>query len=244
MDTAIAVSYGGDRVHTGEIDTILEPRLNVPRPGVTFFHGATGDGTDAVTPSQAGQYRLLRDLARRYPMTVAPLGGIQTWAQQLVVDRAIESMDFLEEELGCPEDDHVLFGGSMGSIAALIVAALVPTRVRCVVTYLTIPDLVSIYNEDVEGAQAPIGTAHGVTHPTPLPAGATPLDHVEVLSGIPWLGYYSTDDQFNTPQQVTDFAFDVGGTVVSLGALGHTQAHIAEVADRIDDVYGFIEAAA
>lgn len=245
-------SYGVDRFTTGFPDVIIKPRIPAGGPVVVYLHTASEDGGEAVNKDGFSAVNpilcALADVGYTVVSPTQPPTSFGNGAASpapgdaTAQGRIHDAITYARASLGCNTKPVVLIGASMGSTAALRYAMLNPTLVACVVTVLTVADLTDIYANNWSGFTAFIGTAYGVTSPTPLPSTADPYTNRLLLKGIPGMLHHSSDDQFSTglgsDNPIATFCADTGMTEVNVGALGHTNASIG--ATNIPNVLTFV----
>jgi hypothetical protein len=107
------------------------------------------------------------------------------------------------------------------------------TDCAAIVLILPLIHLDSAYQNDTGGLRAGIGTAWGVTYPTALPSHADPLTNLATVAATtpPVRIYYASDDSIeNSTFPASDLtSLGSNGSVINLGALGHTEAAIAAI---------------
>jgi dienelactone hydrolase len=126
---------------------------------------------------------------------------------------------------GIANDKAVIYGGSMGTTAAMNYARRFPARVACVVAVLPVMDVEDVRANNRSNLAAPIEAAYGglagwnAARPT-----HNPIEFAASLAGVPMLLCYSTNDPIALAGFVASFAAAVGPscTTLSMGAAGHT----------------------
>jgi hypothetical protein len=120
-------------------------------------------------------------------------------------------------------------------------AGLNPALVACVVTWLTIPSLDYVYQNNIAGWRSQIETHYGVTWPAPLPANADPngTQLRPNLAHIPLQLWHSRTDVYSdSSSPFATFATATHADARDTGTQGHTDASIA--ATDVDDMISFI----
>lgn len=228
----------------GQVGAILRPRISRTRNPVVYMHSASSDATESVgaaLPSvNSVVLRRIADLGFTIAANTQPAASVGNDTAQSRITDAIAAARAAGAHASAPA---VLCGTSMGSSAVLRFAAQNPSLVACVVTWLTIPDLLTAYDDDVNGWRDLIATAYGFTEGDPLPAG---IDYARgalatALTGVPILAHHSSDDAWwTTSSGGATFLANTGATEADVGALGHTDGSIA--ATSLPAIADFIEA--
>jgi pimeloyl-ACP methyl ester carboxylesterase len=235
-----ALHYKISNVFAGETDQLWMPRN--PRTGqygVILCHGYNTPDTysQATFPRSA---KLVSELARHGIPSVAGLFGGDTWANDTAMSRITAAHSYLATATGASSTKVHLFGMSMGNALALRYAALNPTKVASVTGIIPLSSIANMYEaNNPAGSRASIGTAWGVTYPTPLPAGADLLALAPTLQAntIPYRAYYSSVDQYIAVADVQALADAAGGTAAEIDSTyGHADAALTQfnVIDHIN----------
>lgn len=127
----------------------------------------------------------------------------------------------------------ILSGRSNGCVSSMLYAADHPEQIAGIVGFLPPIDAQYLYDNNTGGLQASYEAAYGITYPTPLPNGASPMDAsvLAAIADIPILLYYASNDTITTGgDKLDDFVAATNTTLVDVGALGHTDAAV-EAAD-------------
>lgn len=224
-------SLSAGRVQSGEYDQIILPRVQRPnRYPVVLCHGAQGSTLNATQPAALpGQFTLAEALwATGVSGINADWGGASTWGNDTTVTR-VEAGRVLMGSYGCDNSKVVLVGISMGFLTAMSYARAHPTRVAGLVGVVPVTNPVDIYSNNRNGFRTEIGTAWGVTYPTPLPTRANPSDaaNLAITAGLPCRLYYSTADTICLPSLLDSFASALPATKVVIDtSAGHTDGVI------------------
>lgn len=220
------------RVAAGEIDTYHVPRN--PRKGkrgVVLVHGFGG----GVPPQFAGGGVYASALAAGIVDAGIPCMSAEmadnAFANDTHMARITSAWSVLQGLSGCASDKVLLLGISMGGFATIRYASANPSTVAGALLILSGTAMLDGYNTNSGGFQAAIGTAWGVTYPTPLPAGADLLAECPAMLGrVPSVVYYSTVDTTITPNHVTEYAAASGAQAIVCDAtFGHSDLSIGEV---------------
>lgn len=205
--------------------------------GLIIDHGAAQDAFLAMTRSAAGsaldlhgQYALVCELARNFPMVVPDLGGGQTWGNDTAINAVGQARTFLHGAGGAKAGKDVLVGVSMGFLAAMNYARAFPGNVAGVVGILPVSDLNDIVTNNRGGFAGNVHAAYGGTYVEAV-HGLThnPTNYAATIT-VPVRLYYAINDTIVIPSTVTGLAAAIpGATATSLGALGHTEDAIAAV---------------
>jgi hypothetical protein len=246
-DAVSGSTYSQDRFTAGQIDVTIAPRLKYVRPPLLAHHSAANSPAEFVGTSTPSLERIAAMLGDEGYSIVAP-SGVATWGNGTAADEAATAMGRSKDALawaraappngfGQSSAPPVALGASEGSLWSIKYAARHP--VACVVCFLTICDLSSVYTANLGGFRSQIEAAYGVTYPAALPAGADPYrDHLAALSSVPLLCQYSSDDAYST--HIAEFAAATGATLINSGALGHSDASIAQA--DINQIRAFVRA--
>lgn len=155
-----------------------------------------------------------------FTLVAVDLGPADEWGNATSVSRFGEAVTLLGT-LGCATDKVCAVANSMGFSDAVHYAIANPTKVARIVGITPGWDITDAYVNNTAGLQADIGTAWGVTYPTPLPANADASANNNyapiVTAGIPGSLYYSTADTVIPPSTVLDCSTKLGwpATVIS-----------------------------
>lgn len=215
-------SYGVGRYQASEGDALCFP--HGPRRysrGCLVFGGRGSTAAGNLTFSSGQQ--LMQGLAELGIATMtADWGGPTHWGADLAVTRADTGRPYQATQQGTLGTSVVVLGISMGTVLALRYAMAHPTRVAAIALVLPVPDVQGMYDGNINGFQAEIGTAYGAR-----PSNAqNPASNTASFAGIPIAMWYSTDDPVALPTPTTTFAAATGATLTSLGAVGHTLDNI------------------
>lgn len=209
--THTRVGTGYSPTAPAETYKLWHPR--VPPTGqrvVVVCHGA--GGTYAVGPHESTF--VLGGLS----MIATDLGGAQTWGSDASLSRIDEAWDYAVSQLGVSNDKIILWGGSMGSLTALLYARENPANVACVGVALPIVDPEQVRSEDAGGYQSEIEAIHGVgTVPSPKRPNQNAGDYT-----MPVALWASVTDTVGDYTLAEDFAGDIGADFHSLGSVGHS----------------------
>lgn len=129
----------------------------VTTDGVLFFHGS-GE-TARTTYAQTLVRAMLEDIGQTSVVIMADF-GLQAWANNTAVARAVEAMNYGEANLGVT-GKWTLVGGSMGNANAFATAKANPTRVKGIagiIPLMSIPDIMA------KGVTAEVNAAYGGTY--------------------------------------------------------------------------------
>lgn len=219
------------RVQAAEIDWLWEPETVDPnKKPVVLLHGS-GSGNYGAFANGAfyASAQVAPMLAYSGRKVISGWFGSQTFANDTLMAR----IDSALTVLGVTEA-HI-FGVSMGGGGAVRYASLNPTKAASIMGIIPMADIDAIYQADRGGLRANIGTAWGVTYPTPLPASSNlAVAHGPVVAsnGIPRRLLYSTADTLVLPAEVTTLAASMGITAEIIDTtLGHVEGTIAKAKD-------------
>lgn len=222
------VTTRAGRIQAGELDYLFEP--SEPDPGkkpVILLHG-----------SGAGNYAAFVKGSNWASCVIGPMaawGGrkvIAGWmgSQSFANDTLMARIDTAMTVLGVTEA-HIL-GVSMGGGGAVRYASLNPSKTASIMCLIPLADIDAVYQANRLGLRADIGTAWGVTYPTPLPSQADLIGvHAPAIAanGTPRRVLYSTVDTSTLPAEVEALAAGMGITPEAVDATyGHTEGTIGE----------------
>lgn len=220
------------------------PRRSPGYPAILFFPSSGGssdqyyDASNATTGPRARLLQRLNDLG--FPCIADAMGGANLFGNATAttaVAAAYTASQSLTFRTGTPV---ICVACSMGNTTAVNWARQNTSKCLGIVSAFGLTDLVDAYVNNRAGLGAAVGTAWGVTSPTPLPSNASPLANASELGSIPWRGWGASDDTTCPPSTQTAFASAVtDGVYTQLGAIGHdddviTTAFDAMVATVID----------
>lgn len=253
----LASSYGTG-VYTGaERSYAVRPRLSNGK-AVLWFHGAGGD-TMYIDPSiaQAGKLRLVRGLVLRGYTVIAadfgPSSGNHLWGNDSMLSSADAVFSHLSSWGVTNTSKVALWGESMGHFCAANWASRNISKVSCLVGTIPACDAVSCYTVNgngTTGESVSMDAAYGGTvgvfiDPATLAARDPLTGLVGTLAGVPWRGYYTTDDPV-VGSQAVPFAAALtshGGTAtaVSMGTGGH--ADVPQLTIDLESFVSFFDSA-
>lgn len=234
----------GKRVVATEQDVLWLPRdwrktAQATNPyGVVYVHGHGDSATSGMDiSSKLGQFSLIKAMVDAgYPVLAMDLGetgvtpgGKDGWGNATVVARIATAFTYMTGvAVGAKTAKVFLVGVSMGNIGAMNYAKANPTKVAGLFGVIPACDMDDIYQNNRSNLRAPIGTAHGVTYPTALPAGSNPATSTGSLSSVPTRLSYSTADAIIIPATVTALASAIGATaLIHSTSLAHSEASVA-----------------
>lgn len=172
----------------------------------------------------AGRARFMQAVAEAGHVCLAgDFGGALTFGNPTVQARILAAWNWLQTHpLVTPGQKAIMFGTSMGNLSAVNFARANPDKVQGVISAFGAVDLTGTYQTNNGGFRAAIGTAWGVTYPTPLPAGADPVLNASEMTGIPWRGWYADDDPLVSTASSIAFADAMpDGQAFDTGSQGH-----------------------
>jgi dienelactone hydrolase len=213
MGDGYTVSMQIGRVQAGEFDALFEPRTPRHRYGAVLAHGRGDLALSYIRQAQCfldatnlpSGVRLAARLASNGITCIAAEFADNAWDDDTDMSRITSAASVLAAA-GCDPAKIVTYGVSMGAGAVARYAMLNPTKVAAGYGTAPVSDLNDFYNNNIGGWRAEIGTAWGVTYPTPLPSGADLPGQAHLASAIPWKLDYGTADDIVTPSTVTALA--------------------------------------
>jgi pimeloyl-ACP methyl ester carboxylesterase len=223
-----------NNIVTGEVDTLFVPgeRRDAAKFGVVLLHGSSADyqfvDRTRTASRQIGPLLAMAGI----PCVVGTMRG-NAHSNDNKMAAITAARTYMDTTLGLTGGKVGLLGVSMGGGDALRWAANNPTLVSCLVGIMPSTNILGIYENNTGGLRAAIGTAWGVTDPTPLPAGANLAAQIPAIdtANIPNRLYYATDDTLIAPADVIAAAALTGGTATSVGTGGHTDVPVQTVLD-------------
>lgn len=236
--TGYSVTSKSGRAEVGQFDAMFRPRITEPAVyPIVACHGANSQWHQWMSQSFPRMHQLLVEAANGgIPSVAAMVGGASTYGNPTSVTAVDTDLTAVATAVGCSDDKVHLVGASMGAGVALLYGIANPTKVASMTLCIPMASIIALYDNNNGGHRAGIGTAWGVTYPTPLPAGADILANAATLSGIPIRFYYATDDAIITPSDVTDLATAIGpSATVTATTGGHTDAGLLPTGFDFDE---------
>lgn len=241
MSSRVFLSNQVGRVKATEPDNLWTPDpLDGDKYPVILVHGAGATALNAFTRAAS--------FAESYLGPMVGYSGrkaVAGWfGSSLTTDPFANSthMDCIEDAITLTGAAKAhIWGASMGGGAAVRFASLNPTLVASIMCVIPMSDMQAMYAANRGGLRANMGTAWGVTYPTPLPTPDTDLigTHAPAVAaaGIPRRLQYSTADVLVLPAEATALAAGLGitGEVIDTTS-GHTETTI-EKAMNLDLSY-------
>lgn len=200
------------------------------RRGVVCCHSSTGDAAGCF--NQADWKNHTARLAEYFHLVAADLTNPQNWGNDASQARVADSWSYLQTVRGVPSGKCLLFGLSMGALAALNWAHDNPTKVAAIALGIPVVNLQDAHDNRgfaavIDSAQAYGSHAGYVSaEPTHNPAAA---GRQAALAGIPIKLVTSSDDPAAVESVVNAWAVSANGQggnvrVESQGAVGHTMS--------------------
>jgi len=216
------------RVTAGQVDTIWRPRT--PRKGkcgVILLPGSDNPRAYVDGVIQPASMRMAAAIAGEGIPCITSDFYNNSWGKDLTMTAITNAWTVLKAAFPLMRTDKVcLFGASMGAAAAARWSQLNPTSTAAVVGLIPAWSMKYEY-QNVPAIATAIEAAWGFSGIGSYPAAADLLTNAPAAAGIPTLTGYATDDTIALPTGVQAYNTAVGGTLVSLGATGHTDAAIA-----------------
>jgi len=202
------------RIRPGEVDYLWLPDEPYDGYPVVLLHGA---GTLARDSFNSGAFYATSMLAgalyeRNIPVMAGWMGN-DTMGNDTGVNAVESARTYLDSLAFIDASKIHSFGISMGAFVGGRHASLNPTRAASFMGLMPFSDPAAVYNTNRAGFRATIGTAWGVTYPTPLPAQANFIGlHAPAMAAanIPRRLMYSTADTTVLPAEVTALAAAMG----------------------------------
>lgn len=226
---------GTDCVRVGERDYIFKPGRQRPagKFGVVLLHGSGAPIQYASVASWASGALAGLIAQAGIPCIAAEMSG-QAFGNDAAMTDIGNAINYLAAQTGVPSTKIHVIGISMGAYTGLRYAANNVSKVASFTGIIPLCDLDYIYQGNVGGLRAQIGTAWGVTYPTALPAGAIISSSAAALNGVvPSQMYYSTVDALIPTAQVTTMGTTIGASPVTAvdSTYGHNEGSIQAAVD-------------
>lgn len=222
-------SFINGGIQGGEVTFLTIPNKSSRGSYPTIYLHAAGATNANFLQNNYAEIAIHQHLARELatPVVTGLLGG-DTFANDTAMARIDAALSYINSAVGTNYTKFHLFGTSMGASLALRYASLNPTKVVSLTGVIPLTNLISTYEGDLGGLRASIGTAWGVTYPTPLPAGADLVAQAPVIANakIPCQFYYANNDTICLPADVLAMAALTKGKAYDVGALGHSQGAV------------------
>lgn len=228
MPVVTSLLMGG--IQPGEISMVTLPaKIRKDAYPTLFLHGAGATNANFLTGGYA--QCAIQQIASRAlgSPTLAGLMGGDVFANDTGMARITAATAYLNTLLSANYQKFHLIGVSMGGAMALRWAAQNPTKVASITGFIPLTDIITAYNTDAGGLRASIGTAWGVTYPTPLPAGADLEAQASIISDakIPTQFLYANNDTIIPPAETLQMASLIKGAVTyDVGPFGHSEISI------------------
>lgn len=213
-------------IQAGEVTYLVSPNKKKQNAYPTILlhpGGVTNGNFFSVAYGQvAAMQHMTRELGT--PSISGLLGG-DCWANDTGMSRVDAALAYINTTLGTNYTKFHLIGASMGAAIGLRYMALNPQKVVSFTGVIPLTNLIDSYENDVAGLRASIGTAWGVTYPTPLPAGADLVAQAPLIAAakIPCQFFYANDDAICFPADILAMNTLVNGKAYDVGALGHSE---------------------
>jgi hypothetical protein len=162
------------------------------------------------------------------PMVLTDLGGTLTWGNDASMSRITDAWSWGQTRFpNARTDKMVLWGGSMGSLTALLYTLNNAATVAACGVALPIVDPEDVRINNRGGYQSAIEAQYGVG--TPVPDAKRPIQNIATFPNVPIAMWGSTDDTIG--QYALAQTFDnalTNATLTSMGAQGHGYLTIAD----------------
>lgn len=223
-----SVTAKSGRAEVGQFDAMFQPRVvDTGTAPIVACHGANAQWHQWMSQGFPRMHQLLVEAANGgVPSVAAMVGGAATFGNPTSVAAVGTDLTAVAAATGSSAEKVHLVGASMGAAVACEYAIANPTNIATMTLLIPLVDIVGLYESNTGGFRAQIGTAWGVTYPTPLPADADILAQAATLSGIPIRLYYAPDDPLIDPADVVAFTAAVGPSASATATQGggHTDA--------------------
>lgn len=237
--------YGVGNVVAAEFDAVYVPHNARPNaatlPGVIMCHGA--GSTEVDQPTWPTVSKLIHQLGEvGIPVGLALMGG-DTYGNDAISGSAGTSymnkmLAHMAATAGCSPTRAHVFGISMGAGVGTRWASLNQSKAASVIGAIPLSNVQYMYDNATVGGvdfRTSIQTAWGVTYPAALPSGTAGPDMIGVhaprlaAANIPAKYFYTSDDPYIRPVDVTAMAAAANGEAVLLGTGGHTLAGVTQM---------------
>lgn len=233
------------RVRAAQTDVTFKPKTirGADRHGVILVHGKGasrefldgGSGAVAWASAEIGPR-----LAQHGIPSVAAEMSLDSFANDASMADMTAARTLLAT-LGCSVDKVHLLGVSMGGAVSLRWAGQNPGLVASIAGVMPLVDVKPVYDDNIAGMRAAVGTAWGVVHPAAIPAGANLVANsypAIVAEEIPWRGYYTPSDTTILEATVLAAADALNGQAINIGGvLNHTEYTVKKFNDELFDSY-------
>lgn len=218
------------RIQAGKQDVVMHQRVRTARPNpVIYCNSATS------WPYELGQVSFgvnphMRRLVEHGFVIIAPDMDVN-WGNSTARAAIDAALAYADTQFGA-DAAPILAGASHGSTCVIMYALDGAVDPLCVLTFVTIADLVQVQSSNVGGLGAQISAA--------WPGGVPDTKgRASEISATPFYMHYASDDPWSV--NITTFASNHGNTTLdNVGALGHTDAAMA--AADTDALVAFVEA--
>lgn len=225
-----------NNVVSGQQETLFLPgKIRPGAHGVMLLHGSGANYSMFSEAARWASSELAACLTLAgFPCLSIQMGG-SLYANDVTMDNIEAGIEYLSEAAGVPADKVHLLGVSMGGGTALRFASLNPERALSVTGLIPMVNIIHAYENNVLGLRAAIGTAWGVTYPTPLPEGADLLSLAAAIAenSIATQLWYDDVDAVIRPVDVLAMAEATNADLREIEAtdLGHSESSIKTVVD-------------
>lgn len=238
MMTSYVSRAGAGNVTSGESEVTFYPREPLAGPGILYLHGS---GATYASHSQATRWastQLASYLSRAgFPGVSIEMHGSK-YGNDVTVADCVDGVAWLNEATGADADKVLVVATSMGNATAIRLVIEHPDLVAGIVGFIPMVSIVNAYEDDILGLRSAIGTAWGVTYPTPLPADADLLAQAGTIlsNGIPMLLFFDEADPVIDSADVAAFATASGATTIQIDPEDplHTESALKWAVDHGD----------
>lgn len=215
--------YAAGETHVFHWERTYKPD-STKRP-IIWCHQHTGSAASTMPPAHS-VYGIEALAAAGHPVIAADLGGGSTWGSDASLARLTDAFNYIVAQMGAKSDKALLWGGSMGTLTALLWAKANPTKVAALAAALPVVNLQDVHDNRSFGGtvySTVIEAAYGsaANYNAALP-NKNPAASPGSFTNIPMKFWYSDDDPVAVPSEVASFASATGAAKASYGAQGHT----------------------
>lgn len=231
MTVSFKLYQGVNNIRTGEGDYLWIPEvINPSHSPVVLLHGAGAPDPFNYSANWATGTLPAVLASHGIPCVAGWMGG-DSFANDIAMSAIDSSIAYLKDRIpGITSSKVHLWGASMGNGLSLRYAGLNPHKVASIFGIIPLSDMLVVYETNRGSFRNSIGTAWGVTYPTPLPAQADLMGlHAPVIkaNSIPCRFHYSTIDTLIPPSEVIALAAATGGVAEAVDfSSGHTETTI------------------
>jgi S-formylglutathione hydrolase FrmB len=217
---------------SGQSEIVFTPGDQRPdgNCSVILLHGATAGYDNFGAASRWASAKIPAYLA----MAGIPCISIEAYGDAFANNDAMSAITpaitYMNGRFSTHPTKACILGISMGGGTGIRYAGLNPSKVSALIGIIPMVDIDHLYQNNILGLRAAVGTAWGVTYPTALPADANLDTYGAIIdaNNIPTKFWYDDVDTAILAADVVSMAALTGGTAVEIDPsdLGHTEGSI------------------